>query len=113
MSLIVVDEELGECGSVLATRQAQRVGAVLTLDPCPHLLGRGADMTKCYRFHEGRRHGSPLQQFRAHKLLVSTPVDLTTAGAEPVLAHDADEAESAVHHPCPQRGQLLSSKSVS
>ena len=106
---IVVHEELEEYGGILASRQAQGVGAVLALDPCPHLLGRGAGMTKSLRFCEGRRRGSPLPQFRAHKLLVCSLVQLATAGAEPVLARKADEAESAVRHPCRQRGQSASS----
>ncbi len=105
MSHIVVGEELEECGSV--TQQAQGVDAILALDACLHLLGIVADITKCHRFRKGLRHGSLLQQFHAHKLLVCAPVHLATVGAEPILAHDADEAESAVRHPCRQKCQLL------
>jgi hypothetical protein len=52
MSHIVPVEELEEFVNVLAARQAQGVGAVLALDSCPHLLGRGAYMTKFHLFRE-------------------------------------------------------------
>jgi hypothetical protein len=100
MSQIVGDEELQECGRVIATGEAQGVGAVLALDPRPHLLDGRADMTKCHFFCEGLRRGSPLPQFRANIFFVCTTVNLTTVGAEPILAPDTDEAKTAVRHPC-------------